>query len=176
MRMSVALVLTAGAALALGCGGARASAGAGLAAADGAPQAARERCRVADTLDALPAGVYRACEVDQEARPRGRTNPTQWEPSFPGMKDCYSALVGFVVDAQGTPQPHTAKVIRTNDPDFARAIMDALPSWRYSPAMKDGQPVPQWMEYRNSAAVVRVVASSPSAAAAKARAARRPRC
>lgn len=177
MKLRAMLFAASSAALTVGCGGARAPDtvdGAALAAT--VPQGAQSRCRAADTLQSVPTGVYRACEVDQEVRPRGRTNPTQWEPSVPGIKDCYMAVVGFVVDEQGIPQPQTARIIRTNDPSFAGAILDALPSWRYSPAVKDGQPVRQWLEYRNSAAVIRVAAASLSEARSKARAARAPRC
>ena len=177
MRQRAALLAATCAVLGAACGGARAPETAdGVAPASGAPQTLRSRCGAADTVQAVPAGVYRACEVDQSARPRGRIIPSHWEPSVTGVRDCYVAVVGFVVDEQGIPQAHTAKVIRTNDPRFARAIIDAMSAWRYSPAMRDGLPVAQWMEYRGGVSVVRVVASSPSAAAAKAAMARAPRC
>ena len=60
------------------------------------------------------------------------------------MRDaCYSAAIEFVVDEAGTPEMDDARVLRTNSPSFAQAVVAAVAQWHYKPAFRDGVPVRQ---------------------------------
>jgi hypothetical protein len=56
---------------------------------------------------------------------------------------CYTAEVEFVVDTVGLVELSTARVTRSNDPAFARALLAVLPRYRYDPARLGGIPVRQ---------------------------------
>jgi TonB family protein len=45
----------------------------------------------------------------------------------------------FIIDAKGNVQD--ASVVRSTDPDFSAAALEAVKQWKYSPARKSGQPV-----------------------------------
>lgn len=131
-----------------------------------------------DSLYAAGGPVYRECAVSTKARPL----PTDARPNFTpasGGKDCYSAEVEFVIDANGYPETRTARVLRSNDNAFAESIMATLPQWRFEPATVDGTPVRQITTTRHTAQVRRVAVpsgSSPSAAAAAGRRPGIPKC
>ena len=58
-----------------------------------------------------------------------------------------TALVQFVVDADGVPDMETFKVLRTPDPAFGEAIRASLPTLRYTPAqLADGRKVKQLVQ------------------------------
>jgi outer membrane biosynthesis protein TonB len=70
------------------------------------------------------------------------------------------AEVEFVVDEAGVPEKETARVVRTNNPDFAAATLAVVPRWRYRPATIDGQPVRQIV--REKQGVSEVVVAAPA--------------
>lgn len=152
MRMTIGVMCLA---LSSGCGG-RASSNATTAVAQGAP-ALRESCQAVDSAFAFGAPVFRECGVDRQAKPRGRQPRMDFNPR-PPIKECYSAVVAVVIDERGSPVPATAKVIRTNDADFAQAFLNAIPAWRFTSAQKDGMPVKQVVEL-GEAAMMRTVRS-----------------
>jgi hypothetical protein len=125
--------------LAIGC----ASASGGLESATGegtARQSSRCDPIVSDTLlGGVP--VYPACGVDTKIRLSSAPLRPQYTPR-PGLT-CVSASLSVIVDAQGRPVPKTERLIRTNDPALYSAMQAELPSLRYEPAKKDGQPVAQ---------------------------------
>ena len=141
-------------ALTSGCGGRASNATTAL-----APSASvvREPCRPVDSSFALGAPVFRECGVDRQAKARGRQPRMDFNPR-PPIKECYNAVVAVVVDERGSPMPATAKIIRTNDTEFAQAFLNTIPTWRFTPAEKDGMPVKQLVEL-GEAAMVRTVRS-----------------
>lgn len=99
-------------------------------------------------LDAswLAAGpVYRPCEVDREAIIRDSLPPVRWRPR-PGVVDrCNGAVVEFVVDTLGFPEPGSGRVVRATEPGLGLTLLKASAAWRYTPAMKERRPVRQVM-------------------------------
>lgn len=57
-------------------------------------------------------------------------------PSAPRLSrvDAEPALVQFVVDTLGVPQPNSFKVLAARDTALAAAARTALPTWRFRPA------------------------------------------
>lgn len=92
----------------------------------------------------LAAGrVYRDCEVDRPARLLNPTVPTNYLPPANVIQRCLTALVYVVVDTTGAPELSTARIARTNAPEFARALLRIAQSWLFQPALKRGVPVRQ---------------------------------
>ncbi|HTX65989.1 MAG TPA: TonB family protein [Opitutaceae bacterium] len=64
--------------------------------------------------------------------------------------DADASLVGahvqveFLVDTAGRPQ--AVRVLSATDPDFARAVREAVKLWRFAPARPNGTPVPMKVE------------------------------
>lgn len=105
--------------------------------------AVRRGCDPAtDTTFAVAMTVYRACAVDREARAVGRRLETDFRPTGTSPL-CYRAIVEFVVDEKGQTVPSTARVVRSSDSRYARAVIEAVPRWRFTPASRDGTPVAQ---------------------------------
>ena len=48
-------------------------------------------------------------------------------------------LVELLIDGKG--EPHFPRILKSPDKRLALALLDCLPQWRFSPAMKDGVPV-----------------------------------
>ena len=72
------------------------------------------------------------------------------------VRDCYNAVIAVVVDEGGSPMPQTARIVRTNDTEFAQAFLNTIPAWRFTPAQKDGMPVKQLVELGEAAMTMRV--------------------
>jgi hypothetical protein len=89
--------------------------------------------------------VYRDCAVDRKARLASRGV----HPDFTGATtpsrgtQCHSVDLEFVVDTRGVPEGGTARVVRTNDPEFADAWLKVVPALKYDPAMVGTTPVRQ---------------------------------
>ncbi len=88
--------------------------------------------------------VYQPCDVDEPATAIQRT-PTGYRPV--DCKDA-SATVLLVVDTAGIPEPRTVRAVQSTSADFARAAVNALRQWRFSPAHKDGKKVRQAVQQR----------------------------
>jgi hypothetical protein len=87
--------------------------------------------------------VYRDCDVDRPARLLNPTVPTNYLPPADVIQRCLTALIYVVVDTHGTPELSTARIARTNAPEFARALLRTAQSWLFQPALKRGVPVRQ---------------------------------
>lgn len=98
-----------------------------------------------DTLYLRDGPVYRECAVEQRATAVDRSAHPEFNRSSPppGGQACYTAEVEFVVDEQGAPEVETATVLRTNNREYAQAVVTAIARWRYSPALLHGSPVRQ---------------------------------
>jgi hypothetical protein len=102
--------------------------------------------------------LYRDCAVDVRAVLLNPTAPVDFQPS--GARNCYSAAIEFVVDTAGVPELGTARVVRANSDELARALIAALPQWRYRPARKTGLAVRQLVRLERAVTLVAVPAGS----------------
>jgi hypothetical protein len=115
----------------------------------------------ADAVFAVGGPVYHDCAVDRAAHVTANVQ-SDYRPT-PSRTTCYSADVEFVVDTAGKPETRTARVIRTNDQQFAESLLASLARWKYDPASRDGRLVRQIVVTHQaiSATVVRVPAGAP---------------
>lgn len=69
-------------------------------------------------------------------------------PAAPRLSrvDTEAALVQFVVDSLGVPQPASFKVLAARDPAMAEAARALLPRWRFRPARLGACRVPQLVQ------------------------------
>lgn len=128
----------------------------------GGTRASRCAPQPADSVYRVGAPVFRDCAVDRAARLMNPHVPIPWRPAGgnpPQGTRCYEATLEFVVDTTGKPESETARIIRQNQPDFAKAVLSVLPDWRYQPARIGDQPVRQIVRERRTlaTAVVTVV-------------------
>jgi hypothetical protein len=99
-----------------------------------------------DTTSRAHLPLYRQCAVDVKARPKTNVGA---RPDFtPPMRDggCYFVAIEVAVDTSGTPEPGTARVLRTNDSMFANAVMSTVPTYAFTPARIGGAAVRQIFE------------------------------
>ena len=125
--------------------------GVAMACATGRRQVSGSNCQLSALDSAYLDGgpVYRECAVDTPARlldSRVTSDFQAGDPRF-GGRQCYSAVIAFVVDTAGAPEPQTVRVVRTNDQSFADALIRVLPRLHYQPARKNTKPVRQIDEY-----------------------------
>ena len=116
-------------------------------------------CAMLAGLFALPA-VGRAQGATASAA-TGRSEPAYFEfqvartvkplsgkqPQYPpALREAHidgRVLVQFVVDATGTPEMGTFKVLLSSNALFSEAVREAVGTMRFEPAMLDGRPVRQ---------------------------------
>lgn len=153
-RAGLACILTAGTLAALAC-----------ASTGGGSGATREGCglRASDSVYAATGPVYRDCAVDSKATLLVANQRIDFQPPPRSATACYSAEVEFVVDANGSPEMQTARIVRSTDQSFGQAVLTAVAGWRYKPAEREGHRVRQIVEDRRMAQsmVVVVPAGSP---------------
>ncbi|HSA56680.1 MAG TPA: hypothetical protein VLE53_13305 [Gemmatimonadaceae bacterium] len=134
-----------------------------LACASGGTRAAAAcESQPADSVYQGSEPAWRACAVERPARLLSPGQRINWQPpggpALSGTR-CFVAQLEFVVDSAGLPEPGTARVVHSNEPGFAQAVLASLPDWRYRPALRAGVPVRQIVsERRTSALVTRIVA------------------
>lgn len=98
--------------------------------------------------------VYRECAVDEPARRLNSIAPDFRPSEIPRSgKQCFSAQIEFVVDMEGMPEASTARLVRTNNPQYGEAVLAIVQRLRYSPASKDGVPVRQIVQHRSMGAI-----------------------
>lgn len=118
------------------------------------------------SADSVAGGVavYLACQVDREAKPRGIAPRIDWTPPASELRDgsCFRADYQFVVDTLGIPDLRTIRDVGATNSGFQQAARDAIPRLRYSPALRNGAPVRQLVSYTQSAAIRRIITSSPA--------------
>jgi hypothetical protein len=85
--------------------------------------------------------LYRDCAVEKKAQKLTMGINPDYRPTTGAT--CFSAELEYVVEADGTPDATTAKVVRTNTPAFAEAALAILPRLRFDPAKRDGVAVAQ---------------------------------
>jgi protein TonB len=95
-------------------------------------------------MDALPDTVaemriFDLAEVDRVPEAI-RTVPPQYPPRLQAERVAGTVIVEFIVDENGAVlQPKLRR--GAPQPDFNRAALAALQQYRFSPGIKDGQPV-----------------------------------
>jgi len=126
----------------------------------------RATCDLSPSDSVLAQGrpVFRDCNVDRPAR---FLNNAGARPNLPSSaasmrSACYSADLEFVVDSTGRPETATARLVRTNNQDFAQAVLETIGVWRYEPALRDGTPVRQIVTTHQAASMMVVVAPAGS--------------
>ena len=87
--------------------------------------------------------IYFAFQVDKPVT----GSPDNKSPVYPNLLRRQNiegdVMVAFAVDTTGRAIMATFEVIKTNDSLFTSAVRDALPSMRFTPAVKAGQKVAQ---------------------------------
>jgi outer membrane biosynthesis protein TonB len=85
-----------------------------------------------DTYNAL---VQTWLSVVRPPKPK-RGNP---EPDYPAEKRAGQRVIAVVlVDSLGEVDPDSIEIALSTDDDYARAVMDVLPRWRFTPSMIRG--------------------------------------
>lgn len=106
------------------------------------------------------APLYRACHVDQAARPAGRQPLPDFTPVTSEIRDgaCFRANFEFVVSALGVPEVESIRQVSATNARHAAAVEAIIPLMRYRPAYLNGVAARQVVEYRHNA-TVRTVSS-----------------
>ncbi|MDB4891086.1 MAG: hypothetical protein JWL61_2941 [Gemmatimonadetes bacterium] len=100
--------------------------------------------RPQDSTFAMHMPLYRDCAVERKVQKITPNIAPDWQPNTSGRgSGCYSAEVEFVVTADGKPDATTARVVRTNTPALAEAVLAVIPRFKYEPAKRDGVAVAQ---------------------------------
>jgi TonB family protein len=93
----------------------------------------------------VPGGPVHEYQVTKPALPK-EGNPA---PRYPRMLEMArvegSVLVQFVIDTNGVAEMNTLKILKASDERFADAVIDVLPSYRFTPAESDGHKVRQYV-------------------------------
>jgi hypothetical protein len=110
----------------------------------------------ADSALAEGAPLYPACAVDHKAERLPLGSHPDFRPASMGGMTCYSADIEIVVDSMGRGEAATARVLHTTDRTFADAVMAMVPTWRFTPAMRDNRPVRQIFTTHEMVAVATV--------------------
>ena len=102
--------------------------------------------------------VLRDCEVDRPAKVLTQMHP-DFQPQSDGSRAsrCYSAELEFVVDTLGWAEPATVKKVSGNSQPLAEAMVNALTTLRYEPAMNENHLVRQLVRYKQQVGVQTVV-------------------
>jgi hypothetical protein len=80
-------------------------------------------------------------EVDRPAQQLRVGRTPKYPEAFSRAHVPGEVQMQFVVGPDGRARPETYRLLRTTAPEFARAVREVLPTYRYSPAMIDGKAV-----------------------------------
>lgn len=109
---------------------------------------------VSDSAGVLPP-TYIPCQVDREARLRGRQPSVAWQPMagevFAG--GCFRAEFEFVVDSLGHPESESIRTGYATNSAYADAVRRTIPLLRYDPARLKGARVRQLVTYEKKAQI-----------------------
>ena len=120
-------------------------AGACSAGAPDAPAAQHASKAVAPT--AVPAEPQlREFKLDQMAQQIPGTGKLRYPDAMRSANREGEVLAQFVVDAKGMVETSTLMVLKSTDPAFTKAVAEALPTMRFTPARVKGTPVKQLVE------------------------------
>lgn len=81
-------------------------------------------------------------EANLGPKPVGKADESR-QPSYPpemlAKKEVGGAILEFVVDTQGSVTK--LRTLRASHPEFEKASVDAVATWKFRPALKDGAPI-----------------------------------
>jgi len=98
-------------------------------------------------LEAVPnARVYFDFEVHEQVTPVPGNRPPQYPMSLRASHVQGEVRMQFVVDTSGRAVLGTTKVLRSSHEEFTKAVLLALPSFRFNPARIDGRAVAQMVQ------------------------------
>ncbi len=115
----------------------------------GAPSA-RSSCALlpGDSVFAAHAPVFRDCAVTTKARVLSTSVHAEFTPT--GAASCDSAEYEFVVTPGGLVDVETARLVKSNDQQFADAVRLVRARLKYEPATRDGAPVAQIADFKQA--------------------------
>jgi len=90
--------------------------------------------------------VYFEFQVSKQVEQRLGNEPPKYPASLRSQRVSGEVLAQFVVDTLGRPDMKTFRVLRATHPDFATAVRDAVPHFRFSPASIGDRPVRQMVQ------------------------------
>jgi hypothetical protein len=97
-----------------------------------------------------PAEVSFEFQVDQPAFYRGDSTviprPKRHGMAVKSSGGADELLVQFVVDTLGIPDMRSFRTLRSPSHVAADSVRAAVPSWRFTPAVRDGCKVPQFVQ------------------------------
>jgi TonB family protein len=88
----------------------------------------------------------REFKLDELAQQIPGTGTLRYPGAMRSAKREGEVLAQFVVDAKGMVETSTLKVLKSTDPAFTKAVAEALPTMRFTPARVHGTPVKQLVE------------------------------
>ena len=108
--------------------------------------------------------VYRACAVTTKAVMITKDVRPDFHPSTSGNsgKHCYSVELDYVVNANGLIEVETARIVTTNNQEYAQSVVVILPQLRFAPAQLDGAPVRQIVMDKLALSTARVMVTEGS--------------
>jgi TonB family protein len=113
-----------------------------------------KRCKPVDSTWTEFGVVLSDCEVDKKARIKGTLRP-EYNPSTRGsIPTCLKAVVDVVVDENGAPIGPSIRLVSTTDPEYGRAVLDAVRLAKFSPAEKDKAPVKHLLRIENGGPIM----------------------
>ena len=123
----------------------------------GTASAAIESCELQpkDSVYARLGPVYRDCAVTTKATMISTGVHPDYTP--PRGTTCFTAEYEFVVTSTGLVDVATARLVKTNNQQFADAMKSMLPRLKYEPAKRDGVAVSQITTYKDGGQVMTVV-------------------
>lgn len=90
--------------------------------------------------------VYLGNEVQEPVTPFPGNRPPTYPVALRAQHLPGQVLLQFVVDTTGRPVLGSAKVLRSTDEEFTKAVLAALPSYRFHPARIGGHAVAQMVQ------------------------------
>lgn len=91
--------------------------------------------------DSTGAGVITEFDADAPARMAPGSCAPRFPPLMRERRTSGAVEMDFVIDSAGRVDPATVAVLHATDPAFERAVLDAVPCFRYVPPRAGGRPV-----------------------------------
>jgi TonB family protein len=90
--------------------------------------------------------AFHEFQLTKQATPLPENQPPRYPDALREAKVEGEVVVRFVVDANGSVDMSTVKVLRSTDPQFTAAMRESLATWRFTPAEANGRRVKQQLE------------------------------
>jgi TonB family protein len=90
--------------------------------------------------------VYFEFQVEKVVTQRPNSRAPAYPPELRARRISGEVLMQYVVDTLGRVEPGTIRVLRSSHPEFDRAVREALPFARFTPAENSGHKVRQLVQ------------------------------